>query len=179
MPVRALVWQSVPCNAQHCVGRRPITLGAQIEIYPKETLNKSSAAERRIFCLIRSVLKTGNTYSIPSFLELSAKSKSSAVSSCRFNQSFPNSCVKPIFTNFKIISEGNTSILHFAFSIQHSSPAACRLNPISRKEIPASPGKGPAGIRNSSENQLTLVTILGIRAISREAMAVRMSSGIM
>ena len=56
----------------------------------KETLNKSSAAERRIFCIIRSVLKTGNTYSIPSFLELSAKSKSPAVSSCRFIESFLN-----------------------------------------------------------------------------------------
>ena len=56
----------------------------------KETLNKSSAAGRRIFCPIRSVLKTGNTYSIPTFSELSAEPKSSAASSCRFNQSFPN-----------------------------------------------------------------------------------------
>ena len=31
-PVRTLAWQSVPRNAQHCVGRRPITLGAQISI---------------------------------------------------------------------------------------------------------------------------------------------------
>ena len=32
-PVRTLAWQSVPRNAQHCVGRRPITLGAQIPIF--------------------------------------------------------------------------------------------------------------------------------------------------
>ena len=54
----------------------------------KGPLNKSSSAERRIFCPIRAVLKTGNTYSIPLFSELSAKPKSSAASSCRFNQSF-------------------------------------------------------------------------------------------
>ena len=54
----------------------------------RETLNKSSAAGRRIFCPIRSVLKVGNTYSIPPLSELSAEPKSSAASSCRFNQSF-------------------------------------------------------------------------------------------
>ena len=55
-----------------------------------ETLNKSSAAERRIFCHIRAVQKTGNTYSIPTFFGLSAETKSPAVSSCRFIQSFLN-----------------------------------------------------------------------------------------
>ena len=61
---------------------------------PKETLNKSSAAGQRIFCPIRAVLKMGNTYSIPPFPELSAEPKSSAVSSCRFNQSFPKSVAR-------------------------------------------------------------------------------------
>ena len=51
---------------------------------------KSSAADRRIFSLIRAVPKVGNTYSIPPLLEPSAEEKSLAVSSCRFNQSFPN-----------------------------------------------------------------------------------------
>ena len=56
--------------------------------YFEESLNKSSAAERRIFCPSRAVPKTGNTYSIPSFSELSSESKSPAVGSCRLNQSF-------------------------------------------------------------------------------------------
>ena len=55
----------------------------------KETLNKSAAAERRAFCPIRAVPKLGNTQSIPTILVLSAEPKSLAVSSCRFNQSFP------------------------------------------------------------------------------------------
>ena len=56
----------------------------------KKPLNKPYAAERRIFCPSRAVPKTGNTYSIPPFPELSPEPKSSAVSSCRFNQSFLN-----------------------------------------------------------------------------------------
>ena len=36
-------------------------------------------------------MKIENTYSIPLFFILSGKTKSLAVSSCRFNQSFPNS----------------------------------------------------------------------------------------
>ncbi len=59
----------------------------------KEPLNKSSSAGLRIFCPIRAVLKAGNTYSIPPLSELSAEPKSSAASSCRFNQSFPKSGV--------------------------------------------------------------------------------------
>ena len=55
----------------------------------KETLNKSSAAERRIFCPQTAVWKMGNTYSIPSFSKPCLEPKSFAVSSCRFNQSFP------------------------------------------------------------------------------------------
>ena len=58
----------------------------------KEPLNKSPAAEQRIFFPIGSVWKTWNTYSIPSFFKLSAEKKSLAVSSCGFNQSFPNWC---------------------------------------------------------------------------------------
>ena len=54
----------------------------------KEPLNKSPEAGRRIFCPIRSVLKTGNTCSIPPFSELSAEPKSFAASCCRFNQRF-------------------------------------------------------------------------------------------
>ena len=54
----------------------------------KEPLNKSSSAGRRIFCPTRAVLKAGNTYSIPPLSELSAETKSSAASSCRFIQSF-------------------------------------------------------------------------------------------
>ena len=56
----------------------------------REVLNKSSSAGQQIFCPIRAVLEMGNTYSIPPFPELSAEPKSSAASSCRFNQSFPN-----------------------------------------------------------------------------------------
>ena len=33
------------------------------------------------------------------------------------NPIYPDSCVKPIHIKWKMISEGNTSILHFAFSI--------------------------------------------------------------
>ncbi len=54
----------------------------------REPLNKSSSAGRRIFCPTRAVLKAGNTQSIPPLSELSAETKSSAASSCRFNQSF-------------------------------------------------------------------------------------------
>ena len=54
----------------------------------KEPLNKSAAAERRIFSPIRAVQKTGNTYSIPPFFEPSAGEKSLAASSCRIIQSF-------------------------------------------------------------------------------------------
>ncbi|MCI7573773.1 MAG: hypothetical protein MSS94_03365, partial [Clostridiales bacterium] len=48
----------------------------------RETLNKSSAAEQRIFSSIRSVSKVGNTSSIPPLLKLSAEEKSLAVSTC-------------------------------------------------------------------------------------------------
>ena len=41
----------------------------------KEPLNKSSAAEQRIFFLSRAVPKVGNTYSIPPLLEPSAEEK--------------------------------------------------------------------------------------------------------
>ena len=57
--------------------------------YSWEPLNKSSAAEQRIFCSLSAVWKIGNTYSIPRFPKLSEEAKSLAVSSCRFNQSFP------------------------------------------------------------------------------------------
>ena len=64
--------------------------------FPKEPLNKSASAGRRIFCPIRAVLKAGNTYSIPPLSELSAETKSSAASSCRFNQSFPNAILPTV-----------------------------------------------------------------------------------
>ena len=54
----------------------------------KESLNKSSSAEQRIFSSIRAASKAGNTYSIPPLLNPSAREKSLAVGSCRFNQSF-------------------------------------------------------------------------------------------
>ncbi len=54
----------------------------------KEPLNKSSSAECRIFCPIRTVQKVGNTYSIPPLFELSAVPKSLDISSCRFSQRF-------------------------------------------------------------------------------------------
>ena len=54
----------------------------------KEPLNKSSAAEQRIFFPIHAEWKTGNTRSIPLFSILLSEEKSLAVSSCRFNQSF-------------------------------------------------------------------------------------------
>ena len=62
---------------------------------PKEALIKSSAAEQRIFFPIRTVQKAGNTSSIPPLFEPSAGGKSLAVSSCRFNQSFPNTVNPP------------------------------------------------------------------------------------
>ena len=45
-------------------GHRDVFIGIS-----KETLNKSAAAEQRIFCSQPSVRKMGNTYSIPSFSE--------------------------------------------------------------------------------------------------------------
>ena len=54
----------------------------------REPLNKSSAAEQRIFFPIHAEWKTGNTRSIPLFSILLSEEKSLAVSSCRFNQSF-------------------------------------------------------------------------------------------
>ena len=53
-----------------------------------EPLNKSSAAEQRIFFAHSSVPKTGNTYSIPPLSISRLVEKSLAVSSCRLNQSF-------------------------------------------------------------------------------------------
>ena len=61
----------------------------------KEPLNKSSTAEQRIFCSLSAVWKIGNTYSIPRFPKLSEEAKSLAVSSCRFNQSFPKNSPQP------------------------------------------------------------------------------------
>ena len=55
----------------------------------KEPLNNSAAAGWRVFCPIRSVLKLGNTQSIPPILVLSAEPKSLATSSCRIIQRFP------------------------------------------------------------------------------------------
>ena len=60
----------------------------------RESLNKSSAAEQRIFSPSCAVSKVGNTYSIPPLLILSSGEKSLAVSFCRFNQSFPKNAFK-------------------------------------------------------------------------------------
>ena len=60
-----------------------------LSVFTMEPLNNSSAAEQRVFFLIRTVLKMGNTESIPAFLELSTEEKSRTVSSCRINQRFP------------------------------------------------------------------------------------------
>ena len=68
-------------------------IGDFSDVNSKEPLNKSSAAERRIFYTNRAVRKMENTYSIPSFFVLSLGAKSLAVSSCRFNQSFPTLAV--------------------------------------------------------------------------------------
>ena len=57
-------------------------------LFFKETLNKSSSAEQRIFSSIRAASKAGNTQSIPPLLNPSAREKSLAVGSCRFIQSF-------------------------------------------------------------------------------------------
>ena len=54
----------------------------------KETLNKSSAAGKRIFCSHAAVSKVGNTQSIPPLWIPCLETKSLASSSCRFNQSF-------------------------------------------------------------------------------------------
>ena len=59
--------------------------------YSWEPLNKSSAAEQRIFCSLSAVWKIGNTYSIPRFPKLSEEAKSLAVSSCRFKEALNNS----------------------------------------------------------------------------------------
>ena len=60
---------------------RPYIRGWGLLFIPRESLNKSSAAEQRIFCPIRTVWKTGNTSSIPPFPKLSPETKSPAVSS--------------------------------------------------------------------------------------------------
>ena len=60
----------------------------RVSIMIREPLNNSSAAGQRIFSPIRSVQKTGNTYSIPPFSKPSAEEKSLAASSCRIIQSF-------------------------------------------------------------------------------------------
>ena len=52
----------------------------------RETLNKSSAAERQSHS--RAVAKEGNTSGIPPLLERSAEPKPVSESTCRFNQSF-------------------------------------------------------------------------------------------
>ena len=62
----------------------------QIARKTRETLNKSPAAEQRIFSSIRAASKPGNTQSIPPLLKPSAREKSLTVGSRRFNQSFPN-----------------------------------------------------------------------------------------
>ena len=53
----------------------------------RETLNKSSAADRRIFSSVRSASKVGNTSSISPLLKLSTEEKYLAVNTCRFIQS--------------------------------------------------------------------------------------------
>ena len=53
----------------------------------RETLNKSSAADRRIFSSVRSASKVGNTSSISPLLKLLTEEKYLAVNTCRFIQS--------------------------------------------------------------------------------------------
>ena len=48
----------------------------------RATSHNGSCGLRRVFCPIRTVLKTGNTQSIPAFSELSAGPKSLAESPC-------------------------------------------------------------------------------------------------
>ena len=72
----------------------------------KEPLNKSSAAEQQIFSLIRAASKTGNTYSIPPFLNLSAEEKSLAVSTCQLNQSFPNYTAQTVMVPLNLHAGG-------------------------------------------------------------------------
>ena len=55
----------------------------------EEPLIHSSAAEQRVFCLIRAVLKFENIQSISEIPALSAESKSLAVSSCRMKSELP------------------------------------------------------------------------------------------
>ena len=55
----------------------------------RETLNKSTSAEQRIFYPQSAVRKTENTQSIPSFSVPCLRTKSLAVSSRGFIQSFP------------------------------------------------------------------------------------------
>ena len=62
----------------------------------KEPLNKSSAAEQRIFFPIHAEWKTGNTRSIPLFSILLSEKKSLAASSCLFIQSFLNATPQSI-----------------------------------------------------------------------------------
>lgn len=70
--------------------QRAIEQAELLKELSKVTRNKSSAAEQRISCRIHAILKTRNTSRIPSFSELSPESKSFAVSSFQFDQSFPN-----------------------------------------------------------------------------------------
>ena len=67
---------------------------------PGESLNKSPAAEQRIFSLICAVQKVGNTSSIPLLSEPSAEEKSLVVSSCRFVQRFPSMFGENLFDDF-------------------------------------------------------------------------------
>ena len=67
---------------------------ADISQRAREPLNKSSAAEERIFFARSSASKAGNTSSIPLLLMLRPVKKSLALTSCRFNQRFPRSLHK-------------------------------------------------------------------------------------
>ena len=101
---RRTAWQTGPADSprKRCKppghpprfpGRRTLFFAGRAALEDKyntwEPLNKSSAAEQRIFFLIHAEWKTGNTRSIPLFSILLSEKKSLAVSSCRFNQSFP------------------------------------------------------------------------------------------
>ena len=104
-----------------------------------ESLNKSSSAEQRIFCPNHAVRKTGNTYSIPTFSALSLGTKSLAVSTCRFNQSFLRNIQQLLqirWTTFnyssKLLSK-STEDVHFVskkvfiFKNRKVSTEACRF----------------------------------------------------
>lgn len=97
-----------------CISANAACQNVDDALISREPLHKVSAVGQRIFCPICSVIKLGNTQSIPSISSLPAAPKYLAVSSYRHNQRFPS--VKQANPNMVVLY--NTS---------------CRIDTIARK----------------------------------------------